>query len=85
MAVRKWLDRSQCLPGASGARAIDVGADEWRQVALDVAAGGGQLYALWAENRDEGGAIFHFTLPRSDEEALREFADSETPSAGLAL
>ena len=49
MAIRKWLDRSQPLPGAPGARRIDVAADEWREVALDVSAGRARLQALWTE------------------------------------
>jgi Ni,Fe-hydrogenase III large subunit len=51
MAVRKWLDRSRALPGAPAARAVEVDAGEWRASALDVATVGGQLYALWGENR----------------------------------
>ena len=49
MAIRKWLDRSQPLAGAPGARCIEVAAEDWRQVALDVAAVGGRLHALWTE------------------------------------
>ncbi len=49
MAIRTWLDRSQPLPGAPGARSIDVGASEWRDVALDVAAVRARLQALWTE------------------------------------
>jgi len=49
MATRKWLDRSQPLAGAPGARGLDVAAAEWRQCALDFAAGGNRLQALWTE------------------------------------
>jgi Ni,Fe-hydrogenase III large subunit len=56
MAIRKWLARSQPLPGAPGARALVVDAPEWRQLALDCAAGGSRLLALWAERRD-GAAV----------------------------
>ena len=49
MAIRKWLDRSQPLAGAPGARCIEVVAEDWRQVALDVAATGAHLHALWTE------------------------------------
>jgi len=52
MAVRKWLDRSQVLAGAPGARAVDVSAAEWRQAALDLAASGARLHALWTESRE---------------------------------
>src|SRR5688572_19173465 len=49
MAMRKWLDRSQPLAGAPGVCGIDVVAAEWRQCALDLAAGGTRLQALWTE------------------------------------
>jgi Ni,Fe-hydrogenase III large subunit len=49
MAIRKWLARSQPLAGAPGARCSDVAAEDWRQVALDVAASGARLHALWTE------------------------------------
>jgi len=49
MAIRKWLDRSKALSGAPGARRIDVAADEWREVALDVAAARARLQALWTD------------------------------------
>ena len=49
MTIRKWLDRSQRLPGAPGARCIDVDADEWRKLALDVSVAGARLQALWTE------------------------------------
>jgi hypothetical protein len=49
MAMRKWLDRSQPLAGAPGLRGVDVAAAEWRQSALDLAAGGARLEALWTE------------------------------------
>jgi Ni,Fe-hydrogenase III large subunit len=52
MPIRKWLARSQPLPGAPGARAIDVTAVDWRHVALDLAAGGTRLHALWTERDD---------------------------------
>jgi Ni,Fe-hydrogenase III large subunit len=49
MPMRKWLDRSQRLAGAPGVRGVDVVAAEWRQSALDLAAGGTLLLALWTE------------------------------------
>ncbi len=49
MAIRKWLHRSQPLPGAPGTRAVDVDTHDWRQAALDVAVSGAQLQALWTE------------------------------------
>jgi Ni,Fe-hydrogenase III large subunit len=54
MPTRNWLDRSQPLSGAPGARAVDVAAGDWRQAALDLAAGGARLHALWTEVHDGG-------------------------------
>src|SRR6185503_5512739 len=56
MPIRKWLDRTQPLPGAPGARAVDVANHDWRQAALDLAARGAQLQALWTE-RHAAGAV----------------------------
>src|SRR5688572_3216400 len=78
MAIRKWLDRSQPLAGAPGARSIDVGPNDWRQVALDVAASDGRLHALWTEGADRTAAqavyagddfLLLVTLPLARDEA----------------
>jgi Ni,Fe-hydrogenase III large subunit len=49
MPIRKWLDRSHPLAGAPGARCINVIAEDWRQVAFDLAAAGARFHALWTE------------------------------------
>ena len=49
MELQNWMDRSTPLPGAPGARRVEVRLQEWRACALDVAAGGGRLLALWAD------------------------------------
>jgi Ni,Fe-hydrogenase III large subunit len=54
MAIRKLLAQSRGLPGAPGARAVDVAASGWRQAALDLAAGGVRLHALWVEPDGDG-------------------------------
>ncbi len=51
MAIRNWLAQSRPLAGAPGARRIDVVAEDWRQIALDLAAGTVRLHALWCETR----------------------------------
>jgi len=56
MAIRNWLARSHPLRGAPGAREVAVSAADWRQIALDLAAGGAQLQALWAERHDGAAA-----------------------------
>lgn len=41
------------LPGAPGMRRLDVTRETWRACATDIAAGGGRLFALWAEGAGE--------------------------------
>jgi Ni,Fe-hydrogenase III large subunit len=48
MPLRRWWDRAQPVSGAPHVRGLGVGAEEWLQVARDVAAAGGVLHALWA-------------------------------------
>ena len=78
MAIRKWLDRSQPLAGAPGARSIAVAESDWRQVALDVAVSDGRLQALWTECGDRTAAhalyagddfLLLVTLPLGHDEA----------------
>ncbi len=47
MPVAKWWNRAQEVPGAPRVRGLGVVAEEWKQAARDVAAGGGRLLALW--------------------------------------
>jgi Ni,Fe-hydrogenase III large subunit len=47
MSVNDWFDRASVLPGAPAARLRQVSAPQWRQLAQDMAAGGGRLLALW--------------------------------------
>ncbi|HTV52147.1 MAG TPA: hypothetical protein VME21_13245 [Steroidobacteraceae bacterium] len=47
MPLSRWLARTQGLPGAPGVRGLQVDAEEWRQLARDVAGAGGRLLALW--------------------------------------
>jgi Ni,Fe-hydrogenase III large subunit len=47
MSVHDWFDRASVLPGAPAARLLQVSAPQWRQVAEEMAAGGGRLLALW--------------------------------------
>jgi Ni,Fe-hydrogenase III large subunit len=84
MPMRKWLDRSRPLAGAPATRGIDVAVAEWRQCALDLAAAGTRLQALWTE-RTHGAAaralyagadfLLLVTLP---------LADGDTEYPGIA-
>ena len=54
MALQTWFANSAPQPGAPGLCALTVSADQWRQVAQDVAAGAGRLLALWASADERG-------------------------------
>jgi Ni,Fe-hydrogenase III large subunit/Ni,Fe-hydrogenase III component G len=47
MSLRRWFDEAKPLPGAPGTVGITVQRSTWRQVAADLAAGGGRLVTLW--------------------------------------
>ncbi|HEX7115825.1 MAG TPA: NADH-quinone oxidoreductase subunit C [Steroidobacter sp.] len=49
MALTYWLEQSLPWPGARGVKCLDVTFDTWHQVALDIAASGGRLLALWVD------------------------------------
>jgi Ni,Fe-hydrogenase III large subunit len=51
--LRKWMEHAVPVPGAPGARRLDVESDAWHAIAQDASAAGGRLLALWAEDRGE--------------------------------
>ena len=57
MPLRKWLEKSTPLPGAPGARRVELTEEGWQACAADTAAGGGRLLALWADTSD-GATMF---------------------------
>jgi Ni,Fe-hydrogenase III large subunit len=59
MPLRTWFARSLHQPGAPGLRALLVSRDEWRQIALTVAAVGGRLGPLWASTSADTGPLIH--------------------------
>jgi Ni,Fe-hydrogenase III large subunit len=59
MAGHNWFERSQPLAGAPGMSALDVEHDAWGAAALDIAAAGGRLIALWAEPAPAGASRLH--------------------------
>ncbi|HEY9181614.1 MAG TPA: NADH-quinone oxidoreductase subunit C [Gammaproteobacteria bacterium] len=89
MTLRNWLDSSRALRGAPGAREIGVDADGWRQAALDLAAGGARLQALWTELDpcavravfDGDGFLLAVTLPLPDAEPVYPGLSHIFPSA----
>jgi Ni,Fe-hydrogenase III large subunit len=56
--LRRWIDRSEPLPGAPRTRSLTVGAAEWRQAAQEIAAAGGRLITLWAGGGAGGPALY---------------------------
>ncbi|MGB5102817.1 MAG: hypothetical protein WBO04_05785 [Steroidobacteraceae bacterium] len=53
MPLRRWYEAATTIPGAPGVHSLSVTAKSWRETALDVAAAGGRLVAMWAA---EGGS-----------------------------
>ena len=53
MPLTKWWSRAREVPGTPRARGLGVTAEDWRQCAGDVAAGGGRLLAMWASPADD--------------------------------
>jgi len=77
MALHDLFERSYIQPGAPGLRGLEVSGEEWRRVAVDVAAAAGRLLALWASPAGDTAARVHavfiadgegllLTLPMSD-------------------
>jgi len=56
MALRRLFNAATPLPGAPRVSELQVTADLWRSAALDLAAGGARLMALWASNDGMSGA-----------------------------
>jgi Ni,Fe-hydrogenase III large subunit/Ni,Fe-hydrogenase III component G len=54
--VARWLEQAEPAAGAPRASALEVDAQAWRNVAQDVAAGGGRLLALWGDTSLPGRA-----------------------------
>jgi Ni,Fe-hydrogenase III large subunit len=59
MAAHRWFERSQPIAGAPGVAALEVGQEAWSAAALDIAAAGGRLIALWAGPASAGAARLH--------------------------
>jgi Ni,Fe-hydrogenase III large subunit len=49
MPLRSWFDRGVTLPGAPQVRGLGVTAEQWREAAAAIAAGGGRMLSLWAQ------------------------------------
>ncbi len=85
MALQEWFARSNTQSGAPGLHALTVSAEQWRGIAVDLAAAGGRLLAVWA-SRDENGAHFvraAFLTERRGLILTLPIADPEAPYPGL--
>lgn len=82
MPLMKWWGGARPLPGAPHVRGLGVTAEEWRQCAADVAAGGGRLLAMWASASDDGRDAFEIEDVR--ESAPGRQPDSDAPSSRAA-
>ena len=59
MPVARWFEQAEPHAGAPRVWALQVEAPAWRNVAQDVAAGGGRLLALWGDTSLPGRASVH--------------------------
>jgi len=59
MSFTRRYCESNPLAGAPGARAQTVAIEHWGSVLAEVAAGGGRLFALWAQTPPLSGALLH--------------------------
>ena len=59
MPLRRWWDRAQSVAGAPRVRGLGVAAEDWLQVARDVAAAGNTLLALWTSLPDAADAAVY--------------------------
>jgi Ni,Fe-hydrogenase III large subunit len=57
MAAHKWFEQARPVAGAPGVCGLAVEASQWSAAALDIAAAGGRLVALWAEAADGGARL----------------------------
>jgi Ni,Fe-hydrogenase III large subunit len=59
MPIARWWSRADSIAGAPGVKSLVADASAWREVAQDVAAGGGRLLALWGDTSLTGRAAVH--------------------------
>ncbi|HVW69048.1 MAG TPA: NADH-quinone oxidoreductase subunit C [Steroidobacteraceae bacterium] len=84
MAPRDWFARGNDLPGAPGLRALVVSEDEWREAALDLAAAGGRLVALWASPENDAPRVHAALLAEHKGIVLTlSMADPAAPFPGI--
>jgi len=57
--LHRWLGDAPGAPAEAGFRRLDIEADDWRDLALDIAAGGGRLLALWGTCADGRRGVVH--------------------------
>jgi Ni,Fe-hydrogenase III large subunit len=50
MPLSRWFNQAASIPGAPQVRGLRVSADDWREAAAAVAAAGGRLLSLWADD-----------------------------------
>jgi Ni,Fe-hydrogenase III large subunit/Ni,Fe-hydrogenase III component G len=85
MTLQPWYARSEAHLGAPGLRELTVSHEEWREVALDVAAAGGRLVSLWASGDDGTGTVIRaaFLGGQGGLVLTLPIADTDTPYPGI--
>ena len=62
MPLQKWFEAATAIPGSPGVQGLQVSAKGWREAALDLAAAGGRLSALWASYAGTESQAVHAAL-----------------------
>lgn len=81
----EWLERGKVLSGAPGMCKVPVSHGQWRPAALDIAAAGGRLLALWASGDEQTGARIHaaFLSEQAGWVLTLSLTDPDAPYPGL--
>ena len=85
MPLRVWFARSEPQAGAPGLRALIVSPEQWRQVALDLAAAGARLVAVWGSSDEHAAATIRaaFLTEQGALVLALPIADPAAPYPGL--
>jgi Ni,Fe-hydrogenase III large subunit len=59
LSLTRWMNRASSTDPGSACRTLTIDPTDWRDLALDIAATGGRLLALWGTPRARHGATLH--------------------------
>jgi Ni,Fe-hydrogenase III large subunit len=91
--AHEWQERGEPVPGAPRVLGAGLSPERWRSAALDIAAAGGRLVALWAGGEERAGPRIHaaflvegagwvLSLPLTDSDSSYPGLEDLFPAAG---